>query len=257
MKSGSPREVRQPEGSDRAKRAADLLPAYALGALDDDERLLVEEELAASQPLRDEHRRYQSTVDALVAPTPLTAPPPALRDRVLAGAGVEREPASTTDRRSRLTRVALGLAAALILALAGVVAGLWTELNERDDQIAALQPVSGRPPVDFSQPLVWTELSAAGMPGTGYFCRTEDGSVGWIVVEGMPVTAGQVYQLWLVDDDRQESAGTFVTDAEGRGFGVVRASTPVTGFKQLWITTEPPGGSLAPTGDPHVSVTIV
>jgi hypothetical protein len=153
--------------------------------------------------------------------------------------------------------VALGLAAALILTLAGVVAGLWSELNERDDQIASLQARSSRPPTDFSQPLVWTRLSAAGMPGTGYFCRTEDGSVGWIVVEGMPVTTGHVYQLWLVNDNRLESAGTFVTDSEGRGFGVVRASMPVTGFEQLWITSEPPGGSPEPTGAPHVSVTIV
>jgi anti-sigma-K factor RskA len=97
----------------------------------------------------------------------------------------------------------------------------------------------------------------AGSTGSGYFCRTEDGSVGWIVVEGMPVTAGNVYQLWLVDGERLESAGIFVTDAEGRGFGVVRASAPVTGFEQLWITAEPPGGSPAPTSDPHVSVTIV
>lgn len=257
MKSGNPREVPQPEGDNRAKQAADLLPAYVLDALDDDERLLVDEELAASEALRDQYRRYQSTVDVLAAPTPLTVPPPALRDRVLALAGAEHEPVSIADRRSRMTRLALGLAAALILALAGVVAGLWAELNERDNQIASFQSASNRSSIDFSQPLVWTSLSAAGMPGTGYFCRTEDGSVGWIVVEGMPVTTGHVYQLWLVDDDRIESAGMFVTDAEGRGFGVVRASIPVTGFEQLWITTEPPGGSPAPTGDPHVSVTIV
>ncbi|CAN5624071.1 anti-sigma factor [soil metagenome] len=257
MKRRNPGEVPPPEDVNRAKQAADLLPAYTLEVLEDDEHLLVEEELASSQPLRDEHSRYRATIDVLAAPTPLTAPPHALRGRVLAFADVQPEPVPIVDRRSRMMRVALGLAAALLLLLAGVVAGLWTELNERDSQIASLQPASSRPPVDFSQPLVWTALSVAGSTGSGYFCRTEDGSVGWIVVEGMPVTAGNVYQLWLVDGERLESAGIFVTDAEGRGFGVVRASAPVTGFEQLWITAEPPGGSPAPTSDPHVSVTIV
>lgn len=259
MNSGNPGEVPQPEDVNRAKQAADLLPAYAIGALDDDERMLVEQELVASEPLRDEHRRYQSTVDSLASPMLLATPPAALRNRVLALAGAQSEPVSIAGRRSSLARVALGLAAALALVFAGLVAVLWSELNERESQIADLQQASSRPSTNFSQPLVWTELRAAkpGMPGSGYFCRTEDGSVGWIVVEGMPVTADYVYQIWLVDGDRLESAGMFVTDAEGRGFGVVRASTPVTGFEQLWITTEPPGGSLTPTGDPQVAVTIV
>lgn len=256
MKSGNPTEVPPLEDSNRASRAADLLPAYVLDAVDADERLLVENELAASQSLRDEHRRYQSTVDSLAAPTPLNSPPPALRGRVLSLAGTQPEPKPIADRRMR---VALGVAAALILTLAGVVAGLWSELNERDDQMVNLQQARSRPATDFSQPLVWTELamSAPDMPGSGFFCRTEDGSVGWIVVEGMPVTDGHVYQLWLVDGDRLESAGMFVTDAEGRGFGVVRANAPVTTFEQLWITAEPPGGSPAPTADPHVSANIV
>lgn len=257
MNSGNPGEVPQPEDVNRAKQAADLLPAYTLDALDADERILVEQELAAAELLRDEHRRYDATVDSLASPTTLVSPPAALRGRVLA----LMRPVPIASQRSMLSRVALGLAAALVLILAGLVAVLWSELNERENQINDLQQeqATSRPPTNFSQPLVWTDLRAAmpGMPGSGYFCRTEDGSVGWIVVEGMPVTADYVYQLWLVDGDRLESAGMFVTDAEGRGFGVVRASTPVTGFEQLWITTEPPGGSLTPSGDPQVSVTIV
>lgn len=259
MKSGDPGNAPRPGGESGADQVADLLPAYTLGALDDDQRRLVEEELGASQPLRDEQRRYQSTVDSLAASITMTKPPSPLRQRVISISDSEREPLTLADRRNRLGRVALWIAAALVLVLAGAVAALWSELNERDDEIADLQQASNRPSTNFSRPLVWTELSASqpGMLASGYFCRTEDGSVGWIVVEGMPVTAGEVYQLWLVDGDRHESAGMFVTDDEGRGFGVVRVGAPVTSFQQIWITIEPPGGSPAPTGEPRVSANIV
>lgn len=73
----------------------------------------------------------------------------------------------------------------------------------------------------------------------------------------MPASTGDAYQLWLVDGDRHESAGMFVTDDEGRGFGVVRVSAPVTAFDELWVTTEPECGNDAARSDPHVSVTIV
>lgn len=259
MKSGDPREASRPDDESDAEQATDLLPGYTLGVLDDPQRRVVEDELATSQSLRDDHRRYQSAVDLLAAATPLTEPPSALRARVLSLAGTQPAPVEIAGRRNRLARIALAAAAAIVLMLAGAAGILWSELNESNEEIADLRQASSRPSMDLSQPLVWTELSSAepGMPGTGYFCRTADGAVGWIVVEGMPVTTGDIYQLWLVDGDRHESAGMFVTDDEGRGFGVVRVNAPVTTFDQLWITTEPPGGSNAPTSDPYVSVNIV
>ena len=259
MKNGDPRETPQPGGELDAETVADLLPAYVLDALDDDEHRRVEEALATSEAVREEYRRYQSTVDLLSATTTVTAPPARLRERVLPGTGRAGEPVVIASRRRGFGRIALGIAAVLTLALAGVAGLLWSELNEREDELADLQQASRRPSTNFSQPLIWTELSTteADLPGWGYFCRTEDGAVGWVVVEGMPATGGSVYQIWLVDGDRRESAGMFVTDDAGRGFGVVRADAPVTSFKQLWITIEPPGGSTLPTSDPRVAVNIV
>ncbi len=247
------------DSDNRATQVVDLLPAYALGALDDDERDLVEEELAVSQSLRDQYRSLQLTADALAQPATLTAPPAALRDRVLASAGQRAAPVVLPQRGYRPARIGLVAAALLVLVLAGVIVGLWNRANDLDRQLADVQQAMSRPSTDFSRPLVWTALSAAAsdVPVSGYFCRTEDGEVGWIVVEDMPVTDNHVYQLWLVDGERLVSAGTFATDAEGRGFGVVRAEAPVTAFQELWITAEPPGGSSAPSGAPRISVTIV
>lgn len=259
MTTGNPEEVPQTDDQSRMDQVVDLLPAYALGALDDDERGLVEAALMESETVRDEYRRYETTVDSLATAIPPTTPPSALREGILFAAAASRPPIQLSSRRRAWTRVALGAAAAIILTLAAVVAILWNELDQRDDQIAAFEQATSRPSTDFAQPLVWTRIDAttASNEGSGYYCRTENGSVGWVIVEGMPATSNDVYQLWLLDGDRLVSAGIFVTDAEGRGFGVVRADLPLTVFHELWITLEPPGGSPAPTGDPAVLINII
>lgn len=259
MTTGNPEEVPQADDQNRMSQVVDLLPAYALGALDDDERGLVDAALMESETVRDEYRRYQTTVDSLAAAISPTTPPGALRESILSTASASRPPIQLSSRRTTWLRVALGAAAAIILTLGAVAAFLWNELDQRDDQIAAFEQAASRPSRDFAQPLVWTRIDSASASneGSGYYCRTEDGSVGWIIVEGMRTTSNDVYQLWLRDGDKLVSAGMFATDAEGRGFGVVRADLPLTVFHELWITLEPPGGSPAPTGDPAVSVNII
>lgn len=237
-----------------------MLPAYALGALDDRDRRRVEEELARSATLRAELQRLQATVDSLALSIPHSIPDASLRDLILASAREPDEPVSLGARGAAMFRRLTAVAAVLVVLLGSVVAFLALEIRDKDRQIADLEAASeSRGGFDFTQPLVWTEIHAEDTTseGWGYFCRTADGSVGWIIVEGMRSTDGQVFQLWLVDDDELVSAGMFATDEEGRGFGVVRADDPVHSFRQIWITLEPPGGSPAPTRDPDVSVPIV
>lgn len=58
---------------------------------------------------------------------------------------------------------------------------------------------------------------------------------------------GLCYQVWRVSaDGTKESAGTFTPDADGHVAVVLEGSADTVG---LVITTEPPGGSKAPTGD--------
>lgn len=248
--------MRQPDSED--EDVSNLLPAYVLGLLDDDEIADVEAELAVSPALRSEHASLLGAADALPHTIPQFDPPAHLRSRISSTVAPESVRSASTARRN-WWKPLTSAAAILVLVLAGAVAVLASQLNEREEELSDLQAAMARPGTDFTQPLVWSPIneSAAGSPVRGYFCRTEDGSVGWIIVEGMHTDANHVFQLWLVDGDRVVDGGMFATDEDGRGFGVVRVGVPVHTFSQIWITIEPPGGSPLPSREPDLTARIV
>lgn len=259
MSSGESRDRLHSDEDAERQAARDLLPAYALGVLDDDDRLLVETELAVSPDLRAELRQFEGVVDDLNSSHHAPAPPPELKQRILRTAG-SGEPAQPVPIRSNtFPRALVAAAAMLILVLGGAIVVLVDQVRDRDQEISDLQAASSRPSTDFTQPLVWSNIAAThdGSEVSGYFCRTEDGNVGWIIIEGMHAGDDRVLQLWLVDGDRIVSGGMFATDEEGRGFGVVRVNEPVHTFQQIWITAEPPEGSPQPTSDPDLTAPIV
>jgi anti-sigma-K factor RskA len=242
----------------RSEEALELLPGYALGALEPDEHALVEAELASNPEFRREFRHYQTLLDDMLLAGPVSDPPDTLRDRILHSAIAPAQAVPVPIRRSRAFRPLAAVAAVIILTLSGTVAILLGEVRERNERIDEMQVAASRSP-DFSQPLVWSTIGAEepGSDRWGYFCRTEDGSVAWIIVDGMYSDENMVYQLWLVDGDRMVNGGMIPTDHEGRGFGVIRVGVPVHTFTEIWITVEPPGGSPRPTTDPDMAVPIV
>ncbi len=259
MSSEESRDQLHSEEDDERLAARELLPAYALGVLDDDERLLVETELATSPDLRVELQQHEGVVDELNSSHEPGSPSPELKQRILRSAGSSGAAQPVPIRRNMFPRALVAAAAVLILVMGGAIAVLADQVREREQEISDLQAASSRPSTDFTQPLVWSNISAVhnGTEVSGYFCRTEDGNVGWIIIEGMHTDNDRVLQLWLVDDDRIVSGGMFATDEEGRGFGVVRVSAPVHSFEQIWITAEPPQGSPQPTSDPDLTAPIV
>jgi anti-sigma-K factor RskA len=254
------RDLQDEQRDNGTETVDDLLPAYVLGVLDTDQRVMVEAAIATSPDVRFEYDRYLQVVDELNESTPLVAPPRQLHSRIALSVSDESIPQPVPLRRASFPRVLAAAAAALVLVLGGTVALLFGEVRDRGDQIASLEAAAAnRGSADFTQPLVWSTISSdgPGSPAKGYFCRTEDGSVGWIIVEGMHTDENHVYQLWLVDGEEHVSGGMFATDEAGRGFGVVRVGVPVHTFSQIWITVEPPGGSPQPTSDPDLKAPIV
>ena len=69
----------------------DLIPGYALGCLNEEEKLQVAEHLKGCESCRLELDSYQHIVDELHQAAPAVAPPPDLKQKILLG--VQQKPA--------------------------------------------------------------------------------------------------------------------------------------------------------------------
>lgn len=222
---------------------AELLPAYALDAVDDDERAAIDTYLdarpderaavaglqvaasmlahAGGPPPDGVWERLESII-ATTPPPPRLAPPTVLTPR--------STPAPETARVDRRWRW-LAAAAAVVAVVFG---GLW--LVDRGD--------GGGGPSDTAA-LAATAVTA---PGARHANLTDDGGTtlasavvatdgsGYLTSELPPAPAGHTYQLWGIT-----STGTISLGVLGRDPGTVafQASAPT---KSLAITTEVAGG---------------
>ncbi len=212
-----------------------LVAAYALDALEPEEREEVWQHLSGCERCRADLEAFERTIAWLSLATPPAPLPVGFTDRVLSKSSAPQHPPAKGARRQRLRTA---LVAAAFFALAAVAA--WSILDadgssERDrrqrEVIAAL--LRGEDAIELDGP---STASARVVP-------LADGSL--FVAHGLPrVAEGAVYQLWLKDGDVITSAGTFeVSD----GLAIVRIERPFGDFSGALVTTEPPEGSSQPT----------
>lgn len=125
------------------------------------------------------------------------------------------EPAPTTTtiqavQRRNWTRAIILLAVGLVLLVAvGFVAATLNEYANRPPEVVALQQIQQAPD---------GQSAAAEIQGGGTATAHWSVSLGEAVVvaTGLPgLTADQTFELWLVRDGEQISAGTFDADAQG------------------------------------------
>lgn len=221
---------------------AELIPAYALGAADNEERRAVEKHLASCRTCCDLLASYQGIEHALAfAVAPASAPFRLTHDlhRRIGQAG------SAVPHRSLLRRPALifGLATLVLLLLTNVYWANRVGRIERETSVlAAIVEAPGIP-----------LTGDAGLPDSrGVFYLPTDATHGLLCVYDLPaLPAEQTYQAWLIREGRRVSAGLFRVNAEGYGVLLIRGGEPLQAFDALAITIEPAGGSPAPT-TPHV-----
>jgi anti-sigma-K factor RskA len=230
----------------------DLLGAYALDAVDPDERDVIERELAHDPAARAEVAEYRELAAALAniggdAPV-------GVWDRISAAIEGERRPAvvpivprAELERRRQSRGLRIAAAVAAIAAAAAVVLGVRVGQQEHriDNLSGAISDMQRHP--------LQRELAAAkSLPGARTVSLTAPGggSVAQVVVlpDGTgyfagralaPLPPGRVYQLWaLVGDPKQPTAvsagvlgaepglAAFTYDGHVVGFAVTDEHTP-------------------------------
>jgi hypothetical protein len=243
------------------------LGAYALRALEPEERWAIEEHLRRCPLCREEAGAYEDAAGALALSVPVTSAAARLRSRVLAALPAASQDVAEARARRRWLAPAAGIAAAAVIAaLVAWATVLQLRVNDLDDEQRALSAAAARSDAsrleDAMYLLTKGDLRYMDMVATGAATGTSS-SYAWspserqgvLWVRDLPAPPeGTVYQFWFRTDQGDVSGGTFSPDAEGEALEVVqREGGNSSGGQQsrllaILVTVEPAGGSSAATG---------
>lgn len=255
---------------DLRQQVEELLPFYALDALTDKERKLVEDYLAEHPEARQELEQMEPAVSALPHSVAPVEPPRrvknALIERVAADerAHVSAPAAQQAARRGwsfeNLFR-ALSLSAATVAILWAIVlnvqvARLRNEIAALNDQVAAQSEsinkiITTLPQTNPSNVITVSLKGTQVQPqAQGQLIADPNSQSAVLVIAGLPaLEPGKTYQVWLIDGGAPISAGLLSVDEKGQAVFIVSSETSIGSFKSLGISVEPEGGSPQPTGD--------
>ena len=252
--------------ADHSTRHEELLPAYALGAVDGEDLREMEAHLATGcAECRRQLDLWQGDLEELAASVEPVAPSDMARRRVqkLAGAPASRP-------RSPRWPAIVAAASLLIAAWAGWrQARLGEELErlgaERDrlaQQVSGLDQQLGLARAEAnrmaeslaiitspgSRAIVLAGLGPSPNAKGHTFVNPERGKAVFYAFDLPALTPDKTYQLWWIEGGKPVSAGVFQVDE--RGTGSVRVERAPTGATDAWaVTVEPAGGVPQPTGE--------
>jgi anti-sigma factor RsiW len=199
----------------------ELTAAYALDALDADERGVYEEHLATCDRCRAELRELGETAGVLALAAEGPAPSDGLRDRVIAAARKEGPSNVVAIRPRRRRWYAAGAVAAV--AAVGLAIGLWAG------------------------------LSGGGSPSNKLAASVSvDNGVAELTVSGLPdAPAGKAYEIWVIEGKTPKPAGLFTDTGEP-----VTLTRPAPAGSTVAVTLEQAAGADTPTPPIRVSTTV-
>ncbi|MEW2635316.1 anti-sigma factor [Streptomyces sp. NPDC048389] len=243
-----------------ATDAHTLAAAYALGALEDDERGAFEDHLQACEACRLEAAEFEATAARLAAAV-AQPPPTAAKAQVMAAIDGVRQlppripaPAAAPALGGLLRRKALPLAMAASVA-AAVLGGatVWQLQNGQELKQQARQA---------QQQLDAVSAVLAAPDARAVHGRAANGALTTVVASerqnravftaaNLPAPgAGKTYQLWLDHDGTMRPAGLI------HGDGTVILTGNPADAGAVGLTLEPAGGSPQPTTAPLLLMTL-
>jgi anti-sigma-K factor RskA len=231
----------------------DLLPGYALGALDSDEMQTVASHLRTCTECQQALNDYELIESGLLEATPPIALPAHLRASLQNRLTAARSPQPAPQPGFSLSTILRGLVTlaillliALNLATYGQLRGVQDQLNTQAQQLQASQTAF----VLVSQPGGRT-VQVSGQGGAGSFITNASHNTGVLFAQGLSeIKSSQTYQIWLIDSNgKPVSAGLFqLQPGQTYAVIVVVSTQPISDFSGLGVTIEPQGGVPEPTG---------
>ena len=257
----------------------ELLPAYALGALDAEETGFVEEHLPDYPDCVAELAALRDGLALLAFAAPSVAPPARAKDALFARldreAGASAPPVAPLAtppappqgrlidwRGARATLAAL--AAVLIVGLLGWATVAQARLNTERQRLATTAQQNDRLTAQVTQlafvdkllndpsaahPVSGPPVAEYGLPAAGYVYIDPTSTIGLMLTYWLPTIApDQRFQVWLVTPEgTRDSGGLFTADTRGNAHVIINAPVPFARYKSIGVTVEPANGSTGPT----------
>lgn len=244
-------------------RHEELLPAYALGAVDGEDLREMEAHLATGcAECRRQLDLWQGDLEELAASVEPVTPSETTRRRVQKLAPARVKPARWLPwvaaaalliavwsgwRQARLGEELERLGAERDR-LARQVSGLDQQLGlarAEADRLAESLAIISSP---GSKAIVLAGLGPSPNASGHTFVNPERGQAVFYAFNLPALTRDKTYQLWWIEGGKPVPAGTFSVDEHGRGS--VRVERAPKGATDAWaVTIEPAGGVPAPTGE--------
>jgi anti-sigma-K factor RskA len=217
----------------------ELAAAYALDALDADDRRAYEAHLARCERCQQEVTSFRQTAAALAYDVDLPPLPETLEHRILKAARAERPNVVPLPRRWAIPAAALAVASAA----AAIVLGVWAaHLSGSLDHQKHLNKEQ-KALVDILSDCTKTQMQG----GSAAVCvaPTENAV---LIADSLPAASpNKTYQAWIIAGKSVKPAGLF---RGGAGRKYLRLTKSVPSGATVAVTLERRGGVSAPTTTP-------
>jgi len=249
-----------------AENIEELLAFYALEALNEAERLKVEDYLASHPEAKAGLEGSNHVVAALPHDADPLEPSPAVKKRLMERVHADAQTRFGSNGRSHMRHILqpgpgsrLPQVLAALCLLIAIAAGAWAlalnrEIGQLKTQVAVLQQEVDKTGTVLAH-LTAPQSQAFSITGTqqkpgahGQFIVDTGTGSSILVVSGLePLAAGQTYEFWLIKDSTAVPSGLFTVDQQGRAILQVPQNSAAPAYNAIGVSIEPQGGSSQPT----------